>query len=152
METFHSGNLFSQPSYLTSAVTLSTDLRINCISCMYLPNPSTCAGCDTKSIFKQSLTGLNLNFLSSRLVAIPRLKESVCPTICPYLRRRNGRIPTFFKSISSMWNANYLVQDLYLGYHPFPQMMTNISQLYLLLRDKTGPKANVLRVTWTCIW
>ena len=29
---------------------------------MYLSNPSTQAGCDTMSIFKKSLTGLNLEF------------------------------------------------------------------------------------------
>ena len=31
-------------------------------ACIYLPNPSTRAGYDTRSIFKRSLTGLNLEF------------------------------------------------------------------------------------------
>ena len=35
--------------------------------------------------FKRSLTGLNSEFLSPRLVASPRLKNLVCPTIYPYL-------------------------------------------------------------------
>ena len=39
-------------------------------------NPSARAGYDTRSIFKRSLTGL-------RLVASPRLKNLVCPTIYP---------------------------------------------------------------------
>ena len=47
----------------------STDLS-------YLPNPSARAGCDTRSISKRS-------FPSPRLVASPRLKKSVCPTIYP---------------------------------------------------------------------
>ena len=41
-----------------------------------LPNPSAQAGYDTRSIFKRSLTGLNLGFSFS-----PRLKNLVCPTI-----------------------------------------------------------------------
>ena len=39
-------------------------------------NPSVQAGYDTRSIFKQS-------FPSPRLVASPRLKNPVCPTIYP---------------------------------------------------------------------
>ena len=35
-------------------------------------NPSAWAGYDTRSIFKQSLTGLNSEFPSPRLVASPR--------------------------------------------------------------------------------
>ena len=62
----------------------------------YLLNPSARAGCDTRSIFKRSLTGLNSEFsLNSefpRLVASPRLKNSVCPTILPIA---GGRIIGF---------------------------------------------------------
>ena len=50
---------------------------------MHLTNPSVRAGCDTRSIFKRSLTGFN--FPSPRSVAIPRLKSSDCPTIYPLL-------------------------------------------------------------------
>ena len=44
-------------------------------------NPSARAGYDTRSIFKRSLT--SFNFPSPRLVASPRLKNLVCPTIYP---------------------------------------------------------------------
>ena len=40
----------------------------------YLPNPSAQAGYDTRSLFKWS-------FPSPRLVALPRMKNPVCPTI-----------------------------------------------------------------------
>ena len=51
-------------------------------TCMYLPNPPSQAGCDTRSIFKQSKTGLNSEFFpSSILVALPRLKKTVFLTI-----------------------------------------------------------------------
>ena len=47
-------------------------------------NPSARAGYDTRSIFfKRSLTGLNSDFPSPRLVASPRLKNLVRPTIYP---------------------------------------------------------------------
>ena len=51
--------------------------KINSI--FYLPNPSARAGYDTRSIFKRSLTALNSEFSSPRLVASPRLKNPVCP-------------------------------------------------------------------------
>ena len=51
--------------------------RISCFSVIIFTNPSARAGCDTRSIFKQSLTG----FPSPRLVVSPRLKNLVCPTI-----------------------------------------------------------------------
>ena len=53
-------------------------LKINLVS--IFTNPSARAGYDTRSIFKWSLTGLNSVF-PSRLVASPRLKNSVCPAI-----------------------------------------------------------------------
>ena len=46
-------------------------------------NPSARAGYDTRSIFKRSLTDLNSEFPSPRLVASPRLKNPVFPTIYP---------------------------------------------------------------------
>ena len=47
--------------------------------CMYV--------CNARSILKWSLTGLNLEFSFPRLVAKPRLKNTVYPTICPLLDR-----------------------------------------------------------------
>ena len=47
-------------------------------------NPSARAGYDTRSIFKRNLTGFLIqSFPSPRLVASPRLKNLVCPTIYP---------------------------------------------------------------------
>ena len=46
-----------------------------------LPSPSTTSKIDTRSIFKQSLTGLS--FPSPRLVGLARIKSPVCPTIYP---------------------------------------------------------------------
>ena len=40
---------------------------------MYLPNPSTQTGCDTRSILKKSLIDFYLAFLSPRPVAIAQL-------------------------------------------------------------------------------
>ena len=45
-------------------------------------------------------------------MAIPRLKILVCPNICPKLEVENWWIHTCPKSISALWNANSLVQDL----------------------------------------
>ena len=45
------------------------------IVCIYLPRE----GCNIKSTFKRSLTGLNL-----QLVVIARLKSTLCPIIYPY--------------------------------------------------------------------
>ena len=47
------------------------DTHLDYANLSYLPNPSAWAGYDTRSIFKQSLTG----------VASPRLKNPVCSTI-----------------------------------------------------------------------
>ena len=51
-----------------------------------LTNPSTWSGCDTRSIFKRSLTNDGIqNFFPPRPDIIPRLKSSVCPTTHPEL-------------------------------------------------------------------
>ena len=55
--------------------------------CMYVyifTNPSARAGYDTRSIFKWSLQVWIQSFPSPRLVASPRLKNLVCPTIYPF--------------------------------------------------------------------
>ena len=50
------------------------------------------------------------SFPSPRLVASPRLKNLVYPTIYPW--RENNWIHTFPKGVSAIWNAISLVQDL----------------------------------------
>ena len=68
-------------------------VNIICIYYMYIftknlymyifTNPSARAGYDTRSISKWSLAGFNSVFPYPRLVASPRLKNLVCPTIYP---------------------------------------------------------------------
>ena len=53
-----------------------------------------------KSIFKQSIAGLNLIFPSLKLVAMPRLKTSFCFTIYHSCEEKRW-IHTFLKGISS---------------------------------------------------
>ena len=50
-------------------------------TCMYLSNPSTLAGCDTRSIFKQSLTDLISEFSFSSMGCHSKIKLN---TIYPY--------------------------------------------------------------------
>ena len=52
---------------------------------MYLPNLCARAGCDTRSVFKETINSFELCFLFSRLVVIPRLNSLVFPTIYPKL-------------------------------------------------------------------
>ena len=74
---------------------------------MYLPNPFARLGCDTRSIFKRSLRGLNSEgfFFISLTGFIPRLK---CPAalLFIYSWRQNSWIHTFPKGISVMLNTN----------------------------------------------
>ena len=51
-------------------------------------------------------------FPSPRVVAIPRLKSPICLIINTYTWRENSWMYTFPKSISIMWSANCLIQDL----------------------------------------
>ena len=67
------------------------------MTCIFL-TPLPQAGCYTRFIFKQRLTGLNSVFPPLRLVAIPTLKLPDCPTISPGLRE-NICIHTFPKGI-----------------------------------------------------
>ena len=74
-------------------------------------NPIWRAECDTRSISKRSLTGLNSEFSSLWLVAKPMLKkESVLLFTLSW--RENNWIHTFPESIRAMWNAISLVLDL----------------------------------------
>ena len=58
----------------------------------YLPNPSTRAGYDTKSIFKWSLTGLNSDFSFSETSCLTKAEE---PSLPYYLPIAGGRIIGF---------------------------------------------------------
>ena len=55
----------------------------------YLPNPSARAGCDTRSIFKRSLAGLNLEFFFSKTNCHTKDEE---PSLSYYLPRAGRRI------------------------------------------------------------
>ena len=54
------GDNLSVPSYIYPSIYVM--LFTSIYPSMYLPNPSTQAGYDTRSIFKRSLTGLNSEF------------------------------------------------------------------------------------------
>ena len=58
----------------------------------YLSNPSTRAGYDTRSIFKQSLTGLNSEFSFSKISCLTKAEELSLPY---YLPIAGGRIIGF---------------------------------------------------------
>ena len=58
----------------------------------YLPNPSARAGYDTRSIFKQSLTGLNSEFSFSLTSCLTKAEE---PSLPYYLPIAGGRIIGF---------------------------------------------------------
>ena len=58
----------------------------------YLTNPSTLAGCDTRSVFKRSLTGLNLEFSFSYTSCLTKAEEISLPY---YLPIAGGRIIGF---------------------------------------------------------
>ena len=55
-------------------------------------NPSTRAGYDTRSIFKQSLTGLNSEFSFSKTSCLTKAEE---PSLSNYLPIAGGRIIGF---------------------------------------------------------
>ena len=59
---------------------------------IYLPNPSTRAGYDTRSIFKRSLTGLNSEFPYSSTSCLTKAEE---PSPSYYLPIAGGRIIGF---------------------------------------------------------
>ena len=58
----------------------------------YLPNPSAWAGYDTRSIFKQSLTGLNSEFSFSKTSCLTKPEE---PSLPYYLPIAGGRLIGF---------------------------------------------------------
>ena len=83
--------------------------------CVYMlilfTNPSARAGYDTRSIFKQSLTGLNSEFSFSFEFRVFSLTKAEEPGLSYYLPIAGGRIIGFIP-ISAMWNAISHVQDL----------------------------------------
>ena len=78
---------------------------------LYLPTPPL----GQNMTQGQFLTGVYQvwiqTFPSPRLVASPRMKNTVCPTLT-HSGRENNWIHTFPKGISAMWNAISLVQCL----------------------------------------
>ena len=70
------------------------------INTVYLPNER--AGCNMRSIFRRSLTGLNSEFSFSEIGCQLRLKCPVCPTTW----RENGWVHTFPESVCTMWSVN----------------------------------------------
>ena len=78
---------------------------------MNLPNPSPWAGCDSRSIFMRSLIGLNSEF-SFTLPGCHNKIEEPCLSYYFSLAGVKIVIHNFPKSISGIWNANNLVQNL----------------------------------------
>ena len=78
-------------------------------------NFSARAGYDTKSVFKQSLTGLNSEFSFSYTSCLTKAEEFCLPY---YLPIAGGKIIGFipFLWVLSMWNAISLVKDLNYDY------------------------------------
>ena len=65
-------------------------------------NPSARAGYDTRSIFKQSLTGLNSEFSFSYTSCLTKAEEPSLPYYFTHSWRENNWIHTFPKGISAM--------------------------------------------------
>ena len=86
--------------YLSTICVCNTfSLCIDSIVCIF-PTPLPEAGCDTQLIFKWSKAGLNLEFLSSRLVTLPRLKNPFYLTIYCFVmltKERQGEHKRFDK-------------------------------------------------------
>ena len=80
-------------------------------SCMYLPNPFAWARCNTSSIFKQSLTGLNSEFSFSKTSCHTKFKVP-SPYYLPIAGERIVGFISFLRVSSTMWNANSFIQDL----------------------------------------
>ena len=81
--------------------------------CIY-PTPSSQTGSDTRSIFKQSIYGLN-----SKMSFAPKLvdlKKSIYSTILLITGWENRWIHAFPKGISIKWNANSHTQYLNLDH------------------------------------
>ena len=101
------------PVLIPLAITrYNTNICINVFT-----NPSAQVGCGTSSIFKQNLTSLDSEFSISKTVCCTKVKEPSLPDHLTIAGGENSLINTFLKSISIMWNANILVQDLNFNCH-----------------------------------
>ena len=90
-----------------------------CVCVCVFTNPSAQEEYDTKSIFKQSWTGLNSEFSFSYTGNLTKAKESI---LSYYLLTVGVHFP---KSIKAMSNAISLIQDLNLILPcPFPMPIT----------------------------
>ena len=78
--------------------------------CIY-PTPPNEQNMTQGQFFKRSLTCLIQSFSSPKLVAISRLKIPLCPNILHHSKSGNSWIHSFPKDISTMGNANSLVQE-----------------------------------------
>ena len=78
--------------------------------CVCMPNPSTRAGCVTRSIFNRSFTDLNSECPSPRPVDISKVKETSLPNYLPKAGRRIfGYI--LFRRVLALWkNTNRFIQ------------------------------------------
>ena len=81
-----------------------------CVRARVFTKPAVRAGCDTRSVFKQSNWFESRVFFNPKPVVIPslRVKPALLFNHCP---RENGWIHIFLRGISTMWNANRQVWD-----------------------------------------
>ena len=64
---------------------------------MHLPNPYAQAGCNTRSIFKQSLTGFHSEFSFSSTVCYTKVKESSLPYYLFHSRWENSYLSQVYE-------------------------------------------------------
>ena len=82
-----------------------------CIKSMYLSRLSITRERTTRSVFEGSPIGLNSEFFFSKTSCYTKMKEPIS-TLFIYSWRENSCFHIFPKDISTMWNANSLVEDL----------------------------------------
>ena len=76
--------------------------------------PSTPTECDSQSIFKRSLTGLNSEFSFSYTSCHTKVKDHSLSNDLPIARERRVGYIYFLNvlALCEMWNVNCLIQDL----------------------------------------
>ena len=96
---------------------------------VYSPNSSTRAGCDTRSIFKRSITGLEFRvfFLLNRLSYQGEKAQSV--QFAPSWREKLMD-SWIFQGISAIWNKNRLIQVWTWVTMPFSTTITITLYIY----------------------
>ena len=75
-------------------------------------NPSTWAGCDTRSVFKRSLTGFNSKISFPRTGSHSKVLKNQFAPLTIHSWKENSWIHAFLKVIRTIWNANCFVQYL----------------------------------------